>query len=143
MYVADTGNSRIQVFHSDWTLSHIIDGKVSGDGSFTSPEGVAFDISGDVHVTGYGSNSVTVFTPCGQFVHKYDQTHLSSPEGIAIDSAGYSLVVNYRSGSLSIYDPSGRFIHSIGGFSFPYGVSISPDGSVWVADNDNKRLVKY
>ena len=143
VYVADTENHRIQVFHSDWTLSHIIDGKVSGDGSFTRPEGVAFDISGDVHVTGWNSNSVTVFTPSGQFVRKYDQTHLRSPVGIAIDSAGYSLVVNISSGSLSIYDPSGRFIHSIEGFSYPYGVSVSPDGSVWVADYYNSRLVKY
>ena len=143
VYVADGENDRIQVFHSDWTLSHIIDGKVSGDGSFNRPRGVAFGMSGDVHVTGYNSNSVTVFTPSGQFVRKYDQTHLSSPEGIAIDSVGYSLVVNYRSDSLSIYDPSGRFIHSIEGFSYPHGVSISPDGSVWVADYSNNRLLKY
>ena len=143
VYVADTDNHRIQVFHSDWTLSHIIDGKVSGDGSFTRPEDVAFDISGDVHVTGWSSNSVTVFTPSGQFVRKYDQTYLSSPVGIAIDSAGYSLVMNWGSGSLSIYDPSGRFIHSIEGFKYPRGVSVSPDGSVWVADCYNLRLVKY
>ena len=143
VYVADRGNDRIHVFHSDWTLSHIIDGKVSGDGSFNSPTDIAFDISGDIHVTGYSSNSVTAFTPSGQFVRKYDQTHLSNPVGIAIDSAGYSLVVNYMSGSLSIYDTSGRFIHSIEGFSCPHGVSISPDGSIWVADSDNHKLVKY
>ena len=143
VYVSDTGNNRIQVFHSDWTLSHIIDGKVSGDGGFNRPHGVAFDMSGDVHVTGYNSNSVTVFTPSGQFVRKYDQTHLSNPVGIAIDSAGYSLVANNSSGSLSIYDPSGRFINSVGEFSNPYGVSVSPDGSVWVADFSNNRLVKY
>ena len=143
MYVAENYNSRIQVFHSDWTLSHIIDGKVSGDGSFNSPYGIAFDISGDVHVTGCSSNSVTVFTPSGQFVRKYDQTHLNCPIGIAIDSAGYSLVANYFSSSLSIYDPSGRFIHSIVGFILPIGVSVSPDGSVWVSNHSNSRLVKY
>ena len=140
VYVSDTENHRIQVFHSDWTLSHIIIGKVSG---FTNPFGVAFDISGDVHVTGCNSDLLTVFTPSGQFVRKYDQTHLSNPVGIAIDSAGYSLVTNNRSASLSIYDPSGRFIHSIGGFRNPYGVSVSLDGSVWVADTGNNRLLKY
>ena len=141
VYVSDTENSRVQVFHSDWTLSHIIDGKVSGDGSFNRPFGVAFGMSGDVHVTAHSSNSVTVFTPSGQFVRKYDQTHLNGPDGIAIDSAGYSLVMNVSSSSLSIYDPSGRFIHSIGGFRNPYGVSVSLDGSVWVADTG--RLLKY
>ena len=145
VYVADRGNDRIQVFHFDWTLSHIIDGKVSGDGSFSSPRGVAFGMSGDVHVTGFVSNSVTVFTPSGQFLRKYDQTHLNGPDGIAIDSAGYSLVMNYGSGSLSIYDPSGRFIHSIARFSWPHGhgVSVSPDGSIWVAGYDYNKLAKY
>ena len=143
VYVADTENSRIQVFHSDWTLSHIIDGKVSGDRKFSRPMGIAFDISGDVHVIGCSSNSVTVFTPSGQFVRKYDQTHLWNPVGIAIDSADYSLVVNLTSGYLSIYDRSGSFIHSIEGFKYPRGVSVSPDGSVWVADYGSSRLVKY
>ena len=30
VYVADTDNHRIQVFHPDWTISHVINGKVSG-----------------------------------------------------------------------------------------------------------------
>ena len=121
VYVADRDNSRIQVFHSDWTLSHIIDGKVSGDSSFTHPEGISFDLSGNVHVTGDRSNSVTVFSASGQFVCKYDQTELKRPTGIAIDSAGYSLVVNYNSNSLAIFDPSGKLVHTIKGFSSPYG----------------------
>ena len=140
VYVADRNNNRIQVFHSDWTLSHIIDGKVLGESSFSKPESICFDLSGNVHLA---SNSVTVFTCSGQFVRMYDQSQLNSPRGIAIDSAGYSLVVNWNSGSVSVFDPSGTFIHSIGGFSNPFGVSVSPDGSVWVADRSNNRLVKY
>ena len=142
VYVADRNNSRIQVFHSDWTVSHIIDGKVSGDSSFTHPEGISLDLCGNVHVTGDGSNTVTVFSASGQFVYKYDQTHLQNPTGIAIDSAGYSLVVNYGLNSLDVFDPSGKFVHTIIEFSSPYGVSVSPDGSVWVADTGNHRLVK-
>ena len=143
VYVADRDDSRIQVFHSDWTLSHIIDGNVSGDSSFTHPEGISLDLCGNVHVTGDGSDSVTVFCASGQFVYEYDQTQLNRPTGIAIDSAGYSLVANYDSNSLAIFDPSGTCIHSIGGFKNPFGVSVSPDGSVWVADSSNNRLVKF
>ena len=112
MYVADCNNSHIQIFHPDWTISHVIDGTVSGYGSFSSPEGLAFDLSGNVHVGGYSSSSVTVFTPSGQFACQYDKAHTNRPEGIAIDPSGYSLVNNHRSnGTLSIFDPSGRFIH--------------------------------
>ena len=144
VYVADCNNSRIQIFHPDWTISHVIDGTVSGYGSFSSPEGLAFDLSGNAHVAGYSSSSVTVFTHSGQFVCQYDKAHTNRPEGIAIDPSGYLLVNNHRSnGTLSIFDPSGRFIHSVGGFSNQYGVSVSPDGLVLVADYGNNRLVKY
>ena len=46
-----------------------------GYGSFSSPEGIAFDLSGNVHVGGFSSSSVTVFTPSGQFVHQYMIKH--------------------------------------------------------------------
>ena len=143
VYVADRGNNRVQVFLPDWTYSHAIDGNVSGDGSFSHPEGLAFDLSDNVHVSAYSSSSVTVFTPSGQFVRRYDKTHTNRPEGIAIDPSGYSLVNSYSNGTLCIFDPSGRFIHSVGGFNSQFGVSVSPDGSVWVADRNNNRIVKF
>ena len=77
------------------------------------------------------------------FVSMMQHAHINGPEGIAIDSSGYSLVNSYSNCTLSIFDPSGRFIHSVGGFNHPFGVSVSPDGSVWVANKNNNRLVKY
>ena len=63
--------------------------------------GIAFDLSGNVHVGGVDSSSVTVFTPSGQFVRQYDKTHTNSPTGIAIDPSGYSLVNNKNTWQLS------------------------------------------
>ncbi len=143
VYVTDTGNNRVQVFHSDWTISHVINGSVSGDGGFDRPEGIAFDLSGNVHVTGCSSNSVTVFTPSGQFIRQYDTTHISGPVGIAIDPSGYSLVANrHINDTLSVFDPNGVFSHSVGEL-MPFDVSVANDGGVWVADTTNNRLVKY
>ena len=143
VYVADGSNHRIQVFHSDWTISHVINGRVSGEGGFSHPKAIAFDQLGNVHVAGFSSNSVAVFTPGGQFVHYYDKAHTHSPFGIAINSSGHSFVTEYRKGLLSIFDSHGQFMHSVENLSTPRGVSISPDGSIWVADTGNYRLAKY
>ena len=142
VYVTNTNNHRVQVFNPDWTISHVIDRSSVQDGvSFVSPEAIGFDPSGDVHVT--SPSSVTVFTPTGQFVRRYGGSEISDANGIAIDPSGYSLVTSWNNNTLSVYDPSGGLVHSIGGLYNPHGVSVSPDGSVWVVDKWNKKLVKY
>ena len=142
VYVADWGNCRVQVFNQDWTISHVIDSSKVPDGNkFFFPRSIAFDLSGDVHVT--AKSSVAIFTPTGQFVRHYGGSEIAFAEGIAIDPSGNSLVTSWGSHSVSVYDPSGRLVCSIGGLHDPTGVSVSLDGSVWVADMSSKRLVKY
>ena len=141
LYIADTGNNRIQVFHHDDTFSHSITGNILGQ--FKCPSGLSFDPSGYLHVTCFITKIVTIFTPEGQYICQYGQPHVNEPRGVAIDSTGNSLVVNNRRNSLSIFDPHGNYIHSIGGFKYPVGVAVASNGSVWVADTDNHRLVKY
>ena len=143
IYVADNYNHRIQVFHQDETFSHNIDSNVSGNKEFSYPVGLCFDHLDYLHVTCHHSNIVTVLTPEGQYIRQYGQSYLNGPYGIAIDLAGNSLVVNYGGNSLSIFDPHCNYIHSIGGFKFPIGVAVASNGSVWVADTNNNRLVKY
>ncbi len=141
VYVSDDMHRCIRVFLSDGTISHVIDGSVSGVGNFDHPAGIAFDLSSNLHVTEH--NSVKVFTPSGQFIRQYGEP-LSRPIDIAIDSSGYSLVTNDDNNTLSVFDPRGTLIHSIGGFNYPSSIAISPtDGGIWVADGDNHRLVKY
>ena len=142
VYVADYGNHRVQVFNPDWTISHVINSSSVPDSNrFSRPMAIAFDVSGDIHVT--SRSSVIVFTPTGQFVRHYGGPELNVPEGISIDPSGYSLVTSWNNNTLSVYDPSGGLVHSIGVFYHPHGVSVSPDGSVWVADSSNDKLVKY
>ncbi len=148
VYVADKYNDRVQVFNPDWTISHVIDSSSVPDGDrFYRPRALAFELSGDVHVTLNLPSSVIVFTTMGRFVRSYGGSELHHPCGIAIDPSGYSLVTSWVNETLLVYDPSGRLVHSIGGFNRPLGILASPDGSVWViVDTFNRRsgrLVKY
>ena len=145
IYVADCVNNCIQVFHQDETFSHNIDSTVSSNKGFRYPVGLSFDHFGHLHVTCRCSNIpvVAVFTPEGQYIRQYGQSHLNGPCGIAIDSAGNSLVINRSGNSLSIFDPHGNYIHLIARFKYPIGVAVASNRSVWVADTDNHRLVKY
>ena len=140
IYVADYGNNRIQVLRTcGETFSHH---SVIGNG-LKGPGSLSFDRSGNLHVTSYTSNTVTVYTSQGQRVRQYGQSHLNGPFGIAIDEAGNSIVANYSGCSLTVFDPHGNYIHSIKGFNYPVGVTMSPDDLVWVADCYNNKLVKY
>ena len=148
VYVADYDNNRVQVFNPNLTISHVIDSSSIPDGVDWSsyPTSIAFDESehqsaSDVHVT--SSSAISVFTPNGQFVRQYGKLESKTPVGIAIDSSGYSFVTDSVNDNLSVYDSRGRLVHFTRGFNSPDGVSIAPDGSVWIADCKNCRLLKY
>ncbi len=140
---------RVQVFNPDWSLSHVIDGEESGI-ELGNPLGLAFDLSGNVHVACYSSDSVIVLTPSGEFVHQYGQGQLSGPDDIAIDSSGYSIVANLYSGKLLIFTPTGSvcFVHSCStdeDAGALWGVDVSlTDHSIWTAYCGSvNKLIKF
>ena len=138
VYVADSSKQLIYVFN--------------GDGSFAysfpcqqNPWGMAFDHQGRLHVATNGSNCIKVFTPQGKQVTSYGTGTLSTPAGIAIDGAGY-IVIRESGGSnrMWIFSPNHTLVHTISGqFSCGYGIACDQEGSFWVADCNNCRLVKF
>ena len=141
IFVVDKEKDCIKVLNPDFSVSHCIDGRVSGDGNFSVPIGIDFDLLGNVHISCNSSHFVAVFTLFGQFVCRYKQ-QIDLPVGVTIDPSGFSIVRDYARHSLSIFDPCGKFVNSIGGFNNSYGTAVAADGSLWVADKDNNRLVK-
>lgn len=96
MFVADTGNNRVQVFtHAATpTLTYIatIGSAGSGNGELSAPHQIAIDGDGRLHVVEQGNHRVSVFLQDGTFQGAYGSfgtgiAQLSSPRGIAIDRA--------------------------------------------------------
>ena len=141
MFVSDCSGNKIKVFNHKGDQIFTIDGNVSGDHSFQSPHGLAFDPLGNIHVAASGSNTIKVFTKEGVYIRKYGD--LKGPRGIAIDSDGYSFVTEYEGNCISIFDPQGNKVHTVGVLS-PFGLALDfVNNSLYIANYGASIVVKY
>jgi hypothetical protein len=68
LYVADSGNNRIQKFNNAGTFVTKWGTMGSGNGEFNAPQGVAVDTVGTVYVADTGNNRVQLFSNTGTFI---------------------------------------------------------------------------
>lgn len=105
--VADTGNSRYQVFEQAYTApstqtpvttpSLIIDGTTSGT-AFNAPASVAVDVKNNVYVADTGNHRVVIFRQDGGFTSTYGSiADFNSPYGVATYTQPDSNPINNNS----------------------------------------------
>ena len=157
VYIADTCNYRIQVLNPDLTFSHSFGSKGSANGQFLYPRGIAIDSQGLVYVADCWNHRIQKFSPDGKFVGQFGTKgsgpgQLNLPEGITIDTAATGLVyvserVNDR---ISVFTSDGVFVSRFGSkgsnidqLNRPHGLVFDKDGSLYVCDINNYRLVVY
>jgi glucose/arabinose dehydrogenase/plastocyanin len=168
--VADTGNSRIQVFSNNGTF-------ISGwgkydpralNGSFSNPADIALDQEGNVYVADTGNSRMQVFSSNGTFISKWGGSgatdeRVRSPEGIAVDQEGNVYVadkannrilaytsrspisnVAFSSEEGEIYGNDTRIkIESIyDGLKFPTDVSFLGPNDMLVLQKDNSSIMR-
>ncbi|MFF2481308.1 S-layer homology domain-containing protein [Paenibacillus sp. NPDC058071] len=166
VYVADTGNHRIQKLDistntwSEWKKAG--GGAGNGLGEFSAPYGVAVDSSGNVYVADAGNHRIQKLTLSTNTWSEWKKSgggigsnlgEFSSPNGVAVDSSGNVYVAdtgNHRIQKLTLstntwseWKKSGGGLGSgLGEFSNPYGVAVDGSGNVYVADTSNHRIQK-
>jgi hypothetical protein len=87
VYVADTGNNRVEVYSSTGAYITEFDGASTPEGSFSGPRGVTVDGEGDVYVADQGHGVVDKFSPLGAaFIAAPYLSGLANPRAVAVDS---------------------------------------------------------
>jgi DNA-binding beta-propeller fold protein YncE len=145
VWATDPDAHAVYRFSPDGKLLTILGKKdVSGDNTsreaFNEPNSVGFAPDGDVFVSdGYGNSRVVQFTADGRFVRIIGGRkgsgpgELDTPHGVAVDAQGRVLVADSGNKRVAVFDSNGSFLKNLHAPSRG-GLSIGPDGSVYVSD---------
>lgn len=155
VYVADTGNHRIQVFDSSGRFLSQHGGRGSGDGQFEEPVGLAIDKDGYIFVADTWNRRIQRFDSSFNLVNQWpimgweSESALNKPY-LAVDDRGGLYVSdpgNHRllkfSSNGTLIAAWGTFGSAAGSFNLPTGVACDEAGSVIVVDSGNNRVAKY
>lgn len=140
LYVADNNNHRIAVL--DPASLELLG--TFGDGEVGAPHDVAFDGAGRLLVADTNNSRIAIYAVDGvrgQLAGELTGA-IRRPEGVAVHPNGRIYATGAASGNIEVFE-NGRAIASAGGLSSPHDVAVANDGTLWVADANNDRLVRY
>ena len=146
VYVADTGNNRIQVFYPDLTLRTIWYGSGSGSG-FDSPCDIAFDNKGNTYVADRGNKRIVRIGKDGSesvFCSSEDGK-LSDPAAVTVDDNGLVYIADAGTKSILVYSDTGFYagikLDNYGTLKpFEPTCIMHHDNGLFVGDDSNRRL---
>lgn len=152
IYVADTGNMRIQKFSPQREFLLAWGSKGTEDGQFVTPMGIAIGQDDTVYISDEGRDDVQVFTPDGTFLSAFGGAGRGDGQfdlvsGVAVGPDGDVWVSDWGNNRIHHFDAAGTWIASWGEVGSaegeidnPSGVAVDSQGRVYVADQDNNRV---
>ena len=153
IYVADTGNSRIQKFNSDGEFLSSWGTNGFENGELQSPAGIAI-YENNVYIVDESQYTVQKFDSDGNFILKWgglgnENGEFDKPQGITIDSSGTVYVADSKNHRIQQFTSDGEFLSSFGKFGFgdgklktPVDVAVYGD-FIYVSDPGNSKIEKY
>jgi DNA-binding beta-propeller fold protein YncE len=107
-----------------------------------NPEGLAFDIAGNLYVSHAGR--IHKITPSG-FSSLFTSIGLNDPQGLAFDIAGNLYVANSGDDTIQKFTPDGArsvFADSSDGLNRPEGLAFDSAGNLYAANAGNNTINK-
>jgi len=137
LYVADKFGDRIAVMDAEtlellWTF---------GDGTLSSVHDISFGPDGLAYIAVSGASRVDVFKIEGETATRVDSIPgVSRTEGALAHSNGRVYVMASGTGEIIAFE-NGEPVAGGSGLFGAHDVAEAPDGTIWVADNQGRRLV--
>jgi len=148
IFVADSGNSNIKVFMQDGKFSGEFGKQGKGPGQMEYPTDLAVR-AGKVYVADFKNNRIAVFKTDGAFERNITQGSGNagiSPLAVDVDERGYVYIAD-RSHRVIVLDDKSQFVRTFGEggsgdgqMSYPNGILVAKDGTVYVSDSGNGRI---
>jgi tripartite motif-containing protein 71 len=152
LFVADSGNHRIQKFDANRQFVTAWGHGGTDDGEFQWTLGVASGPDGRIYVSDNGRRDIQAFDADGVFLMKFggdgtgEEPTLETYGGIVVDHDGTLLVANIDD-RVQRFAPDGTLVAEWGSagfregqFSTPYDVAVDGRGRVYVTDHNNHRV---
>jgi DNA-binding beta-propeller fold protein YncE len=121
LYVADTNNSRVQVFSTtDGAFIRKFATEGSGDGQLNNPTGIALDPQDNVYVADSRNHRVVKFDSQGHFIKNWGSEgfgdgNFAVPTGVAVDkNTGHVFVTDEYIGRFQEFTSDGGFLNEYG-----------------------------
>jgi 4-amino-4-deoxy-L-arabinose transferase-like glycosyltransferase/sugar lactone lactonase YvrE len=143
VYVADTGNARIQVFDGEGRFLDQWGDEVLGE-----PFDLTVSQDGRVYVVDTEYDSLFVFSADGQLEGRWgERWGLFDPRGVAVDWEGHVYVANTGDNVVLEVSPEGQVLGRYGAFGYgagdlnqPSDVAVDEEGHLYVVDVENRRV---
>jgi DNA-binding beta-propeller fold protein YncE len=148
VFVADTGNKRIQVFGPDGQFLLALGGPGSEPGRFNEPVGLKFDGAGRLWVADTWNRRVQVFDaelqPIAQIaVPGWNGTGIQNKPYLAAGPDGSVWATDPEGGRLLRFNPGFRLAGSFTGpFALPAGAAFDAAGQLLVTDGSASRVFR-
>ena len=152
VYVADSGNQRVQEFDHNGVFIRQWGGKGTDDGLFMDPIDVAVGPTGLVYVVDDVRDDIQVFSTEGSFMskvggHGSGDGQLDHAGSVFVDGAGTLYAADSGNGRVQAWGPDGTFLWSLGSkgtadgqFDHPTDVGVDTHGNIYVVDRHRLQI---
>jgi sugar lactone lactonase YvrE len=155
VWIADTGNKRVDEFSSAGTYLGSNSGGQKNHKPLEAPVGIA-ECAGTLYVADETANEVQRIPEAGGYLSAFGSAGtenglFSKPRQVACDPAGNDVyVVDSSNNRVQEFNSAGAFLLKLGSlgsgegkFSSPVGVAVGPAGVLYVGDSANNRISKW